>query len=146
MPHGARRQPPCGADRPPRVLEEINRFGREGAARRSFELLRETEVLDVVLPEVAKLCASKRDSWALTLELLDTIDRTRAGQRRPVRAGETFAALLLPMLVEKFGWKADGRAEPARGVDPRELVDGALRPIALRLRIPRREQEYCRPG
>ena len=37
----------------PRVLEEINRFCRGGAARRSFELLDETGVFDVVFPEIA---------------------------------------------------------------------------------------------
>ena len=38
----------------PRILEEIARYGREGASRRSYELLQETKVLDVILPEIAR--------------------------------------------------------------------------------------------
>jgi len=128
----------------PRILEEINRFGREGAARRSFELLRETQVLEVILPEVATECARRAEAWELLLALLDRMDRERHGARRPIRTGETFTVLLLPMLAPRFGWTQDGHANPPRGVDPRELVDDALRSMALRLRIPRREQEYCR--
>src|SRR5262249_25388070 len=38
---------------PPRILEELYRLLRGGAARRSVELLRETGVLDVLVPELA---------------------------------------------------------------------------------------------
>ena len=129
---------------PPRVLEEIARYGREGASRRSYELLQETRVLDVILPELARGYAGSAQRWNLLLALFDYTDRERHGSKRPIRLGETFAVLFLPMLTERFGWKKDGTVDPPEGVDMRDLIDNTLRPMALRLRIPRREQEYCR--
>ena len=41
-------------------------------------------------------------------------------------------------------WNADGSVSPPRGLNLRGLIDEMLRPVALRLRVPRREQEYCR--
>src|SRR5262245_41052088 len=40
---------------PPRILEELYRLLRGGAARRSMELLRDSGVLGVLVPELAKL-------------------------------------------------------------------------------------------
>src|SRR5262249_330118 len=40
---------------PPRILEELYRLLRGGAARRSMELMRETGVLGVLVPELARL-------------------------------------------------------------------------------------------
>jgi poly(A) polymerase len=128
----------------PRVLEEIARFGREGAARRSFELLRDTRVLETILPEVAAACAAESKAWDLLLRLLERTDRERRRDERPIRVGETFTLLVLPMLARPLGWRDDGSVDPPAGIDPRAVVEEALRPMALRLRVPRREQEYCR--
>ncbi len=124
-----------------RILEEINRMCRGGAARRSFELLRETGVLDVILPEFAQ---TRGDGWDLSLELLGRMDRARFGDQREIRTGEILGALLLPLLAPEVGWRADGKIEPFRDINLRDMIDERLRPIALRLRVPRREQEYCR--
>jgi poly(A) polymerase len=127
-----------------RVLEEINRFCRSGAARRSFELLGETEVFEVVFPEIAKHYARHRESRTLMLDLLGRMDEVRGGNRREIRTGEIFAAVLLPLLAPRFGWKTDGTTTRPSGLNLRQTIDDMLRPMALRLRIPRREQEHCR--
>ncbi len=128
---------------PPRILEEINRFGRSGVARRSFELLRETGVFEVVFPEVANGFKND-DAWKIFLHYLERIDTRRFKEDREVRTGELFSVLLLPLLFDTFGWKSDGSADPPRRLNVRELLDERLRPMCLRLRAPRREQEQCR--
>lgn len=125
----------------PRVLEEINRFCREGSVRRSFEMLFETGLFDVIFPEVA--AAYRKDPKAREL-LLSLIHPMDPRSHQEVHVGEFFAALLLPLLIPDFGWKANGTTERTPGFNMRSHVDDLLRPLALRLRIPRREQEYCR--
>jgi poly(A) polymerase len=125
----------------PRVLEEINRLCRGGAARRSFELLRSTGVLEVILPEVAAHARGR--SWELLLALLERMDARTASAAGDVRTGTIFAGLLLPLVVgqAKGVGEARARLEPVAAC---ALLDELLRSIALRLRVPRREQEYCR--
>lgn len=128
---------------PPRVLEEINRFCRGGAARRSFEWMFDTGVFDVVLEEVAENYRNDEKARALLLSCLESFDR-RFGDGE-VATGEIFAALFLPLLAQRIGWEQDGSTKPPpRGLDLRTLPDDWLRPMALRLRVPRREQERCR--
>lgn len=127
---------------PPRVLEEISRFGRERAARRSFELLRETRVFEVILPELADAYRGD-DAWRFLLPILDGMDRRRRNDQN-VETGEVFAALLIPTLMEHLGWSPKGKAQQPRKLDLRELVDRRLRPLAVRLRVSRHDQELCR--
>lgn len=128
---------------PPRILEEINRFCRGGAGRRSFELARETGVLDVILPELAGGYATEPATWNLAASLLSALDR-RQSQGHEASMGEIFATLLLPLLARRLGWREDGTLSRERGVHARELGETMLRPIALRLRVARRDQERCR--
>ncbi|HKQ61437.1 MAG TPA: polynucleotide adenylyltransferase PcnB, partial [Candidatus Polarisedimenticolaceae bacterium] len=126
---------------PPRILEEFNRFCRGGAARRSFELMRETGVFDVVLPELDYGDDPARA--ALLFDALQAMDR-RCGNGTAPATGEIFAALLLPLLAERLGWRRNGDVTGAPGLNVIGLVDELLRPIALRLRMSRRDQEHCR--
>ena len=127
-----------------RVLEEVKRFCRAGAARRSFELLDETGVFDVVFPEIARDYACDAPARGLMLDLLGRMDEERANSSREIRTGEIFVAVLLPLISSRFGWKADGKATRPNGLNVRNTIDEVLRPTAVRLRIPRREQEHCR--
>lgn len=128
---------------PPRVLEEINRFCRGGAARRSFEWMFDTGVFDVVLEEIAPVYRDDAEARDLLLASLASFDR-RFGDKE-VATGEILSALFLPLLARRLGWGADGKAKPLpRGTDVRTLPDEWLRPLALRLRVSRREQERCR--
>jgi poly(A) polymerase len=129
----------------PRILEEFNRFCRSGAGRRSFELAFDTGVFEVILPELA---ATYGDSGGverrILFALLDAID-ARWNVGRDVFPGEIFSALLFPALAPGLGMSIDPRSGAKRdGKDGRTLVDEALRPIALRLRIARKDQEHTR--
>lgn len=128
---------------PPRVLEELNRFCRGGAARRSFELMRETGTFEVVLPELSRDYDSPV-AWQLLFEMLERLERYCRQARRDMRTGEIFAALLAWPVGRGLGWTAAGEARAARGLDLRRQIDERLRDLSLRLRIPRREQELCR--
>ena len=130
---------------PPRVLEEINRFCRGGAARRSFELLRDTGVFDVILPEFRKPYAPGvgDEAWNTLLQLLEALDR-RHRDDEPNETGLIVACLLLPVLWTNLGWAHDGAAPERRSLRVREWVEEWLQPLAVRLRISRREQERCR--
>jgi poly(A) polymerase len=129
----------------PRILEEFNRFCRSGAGRPAFELTFETGVFDVIVPELA--ATYEREDGVerkVLLALLDAIDaRWRDG--RDVYPGEIFAALLFASVAAGLGLPLDP-AVPAKrdGRDDRTLVDDALRPMALRLRIARKDQEHTR--
>src|SRR5262249_5726216 len=61
---------------PPRVLEEIYRLLRGGAARRSLELLQATGVLTVLIPELHRLLAREGDHVGAErlIQTLDSID------------------------------------------------------------------------
>jgi poly(A) polymerase len=118
----------------PRILEEINRFCRGGAARRSFDLMRDTQVFDVVLPEFAEGYGRQPDEWERCCELLEAIDRRNA-KGHEVTTGAILAALMLPLIRERIGWSLDGTAEQA---------DEILQPMAERLRAARKDQERCR--
>jgi poly(A) polymerase len=126
----------------PRVLEELNRFCRGEAARRSFELMDETGVFDVVFHEIAS--DYPRERRELMFEIFGRMDDVRGGDAREIRSGEIFAAVLLPLVGPLFGWNRDGTAERPPGLNVRQVIDDLLRPMALRLRVPRREQEHCR--
>lgn len=128
----------------PRILEEINRFSRGNATRRSFELLRDTRVFDVILPELTRPYADSSPGWPLLLGLLQAMDAQANPSVRESRTGKILAALLAWPLCERIGWNAEGEARAPRGLTTSEMVAEMLRPIALRLRIPRRDQEQCR--
>ena len=67
---------------PERVRDELNRILTEGRARRGFELLDETGVLNVVLPEVARMKGVAQppefhpegDVWTHTLLMLEELE------------------------------------------------------------------------
>ena len=127
----------------PRILEELNRFCRGGAACRSFELLRDYGVLEVIAPEIAGRYKNEPAAWELLSKLLEGFDRqTRDGEE--VTTGEILGALLLPAVMGKLGWRADGSIETVEGLDVRAVVDQLLRPLSMRLRIAKKDQEHCR--
>jgi poly(A) polymerase len=128
---------------PPRVLEEINRFCMEGAARKSFDLLRETGVFQVILPEFGNLYEGSPRAWEALDNLLEAID-LRHKEGKKTATGEILAVLALPLLFKKLGWSDAGTANWPRGMDVRKVVDDLNRPLAQRLRVARKDQEVCR--
>jgi poly(A) polymerase len=128
---------------PSRILEEINRFCRGGAARRSFELLLEHEVFDVILPELAPTYRESPEAVALLLAALEGIDR-RSASGAEITTGEILVAILLPVLLDRLGFRREGVAPRGRGAQGRDVAEETLRPIAVRLRVARKDQERCR--
>ena len=128
----------------PRILEEFNRFCRSGAGRKSFELAFATGVFEVILPELAAIYRDAGPERKALLTLLDAIDARWNGGRE-VYAGEIFSALLFAAVAPALGWPLDPKVRaPKDGRDARAVIDEALRPIALRLRIARKDQEHVR--
>ena len=127
----------------PRILEELNRFCRGGAARRSFELMRDYGVFEVIAPEIAGRYKSNPATWQLLFTLLEGFDhQTRDGIE--VTTGQILGAMLLPAVMGDLGWRPDGSVETAEELDVRTVVDKVLRPLAVRLRIAKKDQEHCR--
>jgi poly(A) polymerase len=125
---------------PPRVLEEIYRLLRGGAARRSLELLGETGVLEVLIPELAKRL---RSDEAVRRRLLGTLD----GVDEWVRAGGSptnallLSALLAPFLMD-FLYEQELPGTPR--IDPFQLLEERVRPILDGMRSSRRDTERGR--
>jgi hypothetical protein len=106
-------------------------------------MLREIGVFEVILPEFAKGYREDPCAWKFLIDLLSAMDR-RSSRGEEVRTAEILVTLLLPLVAPRIGWKEDGAVERKPGTDMRELADEILRPMALRLRMARRDQEQCR--
>lgn len=142
---------------PPRVLEEVYRLLRGGAARRSVELLLETGVLAVLAPELGwlfgyadaappsgplpdddVLAPRRQAAWAI----LNEIDEKVRAQNPPTNA------LLLAALVAPFtpgdGEAAEAEGAPPPGQDYAAQAEALLGPVVLRLRASRRDAERAR--
>ena len=118
---------------PPRLLEEILRLLRGGAAHRSTWLMWETGALSVALPEIATFLdddtPESRAAWK-GLQAADAMQRSG----RPLSDAVLFATLLRAPLEE-----AAAEAE-----DPGEAIDALLAPISERLVLPRRLRDRVR--
>ena len=117
----------------PRVLEEVLRLLRGGAAHRSIWLLWDTGVLSVVLPELASYLDDEASGSDLLWGRLDAIDRRRHGDRLPTDA-VLLASLLLGPLEE---WVADSR-------DPSTAFEDFFHEVVVRLAVPRRMKDRIR--
>src|SRR5262245_11869135 len=138
---------------PPRVLEEIYRLLRGGAARRSMELLLETGVAATLAPELVAMFGADaegptpevREGASRMLDGLDARSRLRAPSGAPRHRGGAVPtnALLLAALVAPFipdpepEPPAEGGRRP-KGDGSREQVeqiDAVLGPLGQRLRV-----------
>ncbi len=139
----------------PRVLEEVYRLLRGGAARRSVELLIETGVLGVLVPELDRLvsgdgpeaqtedAAAARPSGEVAARLfamLDALDAFIAehGQTPDLPSNAVLlGALLLPALPPP----PPGEVPDREGIDELEAL---LIRLLERLRVSRRDAERTR--
>ena len=81
---------------PPRVLEELLKLARSGAARRCLELLRQVGALKVLLPPVAAVFAADEAAFERQLKALDALDRHVKNDEVPSDT-VLLATLLLPL-------------------------------------------------
>ena len=117
----------------PRVLEEILRFLRGGAAQRSVFLAWDVGVLSQVLPEVASFLDDDPDGAALTFGRLKGVDALAAEDRLP-----NDAVLLAALLQGAIDDALDGAPEvPA-------AYEEFIREFSLRLSLPRRLKDRIR--
>ncbi|HYU11135.1 MAG TPA: polynucleotide adenylyltransferase PcnB [Stellaceae bacterium] len=127
---------------PPRVLEEIYRLMRGGAARRSLELLQATGVLTVLIPELHRLLGREgdHDGAQRLIRALDALDGL-------VREGLSPSnALLVCVMVSPFAfdplYEADGDAREFR--DAVSVIEDLAAPIVASMRVSRRDAERAR--
>lgn len=129
---------------PARVLEEILRMLRGGAAEASFRLLWEAGLLDVLLPEVATYLArapersEARDPGQGMWAYLRAADRWR---REPLSDPVLVAALLLHPMLDVFahGSRPYDLGEKPGGLG--EIAGRMLRGLVLRLHLPKWQVE-----
>jgi poly(A) polymerase len=127
-----------------RVTEEFYRLLRAGAARRSFELLVETGLLEFLLPELAQVWRNDLQDpqvkqridrfWAY----LRALDESIAARGAPPSDAMILATLLLPPLRDALS----PDAVPAHNMA--QLVGESVQPILDRLKASRRDSELCR--
>ena len=117
----------------PRVLEEILRFLRGGAAHRSVFLAWDVGVLSEVLPEVASFLDDDPEGAALTFGRLKAADALAAEDRLP-----NDAVLLAALLQGPIDEALDG------ATDVPVAYEEFIREFSLRLSLPRRLKDRIR--
>jgi poly(A) polymerase len=127
-----------------RVSEEFYRLLRAGAAKRSLELLVETDLLELLVPDLARSlkgepadaeAALRRARLWKYLEALD-----RSAQKRPV--APTNALLLATLMLPPLRDALDPDTNGVRDIG--QLVTQSLLPPFERLRPSRRDSELAR--
>jgi poly(A) polymerase len=127
-----------------RVSEEFYRLLRAGAAKRSMELLVETDLLDIFAPEIARgLMGEPSDADAALRRsrlwgYLAALDRSTALRPVPPSNALLLAVLLLPPLRDALDPDSNGVR------DVGQLVAQAIAPALERLRPSRRDSELAR--
>jgi len=127
-----------------RVTEEFYRLLRAGAARRSFELLVETGLLEFLLPELAQAWKNDDDDPELKQRIerfwayLRALDESVTARGEPPSDAMILATLLLPPLRDVLA----PDAQPGQNIS--QLVTQSVQPILERLKSSRRDSELCR--
>lgn len=129
----------------PRVLEDILRMFRGGAMAPAFDLLLESGVLEVVLPELHDhLRDEARDSNLEEIESLRAVLRAAdrgAHAGRELTAAQKLAVLLAPaVLTPEVRDPKDTRLGASAG----ERTSERMKPIAARLAVSRKDGERMR--
>jgi len=120
---------------PARLLEEVTRLFAYGSGEAAFRLLKETQLLSVLFPDLERFLNSDIHDGAVFwrhLAALDQYGGPPEGPAMPV----IFATLLYPLFIKAR--KASGASQGQ--ILDRELIDSLLRPIALCYRMPKRVQ------
>jgi poly(A) polymerase len=127
-----------------RVTEEFYRLLRAGAARRSFELLVETGLLEFLLPELTvverndeaepEIKTRVERFWAY----LRALDESMIARGTPPSDAMILATVLLPPLRDLLA----PDAQPAQDIV--KLVTLSVQPVLERLKSSRRDSELCR--
>ncbi|MEE9392068.1 MAG: polynucleotide adenylyltransferase PcnB [Planctomycetota bacterium] len=132
---------------PPRLYEEVQRLLGRGGAEGAFEVLYDTRLLDVLLPEIYDLVESEdfeidgqvispsRAFWS-GLKALDRLEREGRDVSSITKLGVLFCHMFDRSLQHQ-GPLPRGRG--AAALDLSVVAEDQLRPLSMRLQIPRRE-------
>ncbi|MCK5941679.1 MAG: polynucleotide adenylyltransferase PcnB, partial [Planctomycetes bacterium] len=120
---------------PPRVLEEILRLLRSGHALQSFQLLRDVDAIEHLVPVVGRFLRSADDEhrasfWAL-LESLDRFVQAQPNGSEPPPNGVLLAVLMYHAVA------AERERQPSRSAS--SVAEDLLGSLAVDLRLPRRD-------
>ncbi len=127
-----------------RVTEEFYRLLRAGAARRSFELLFETGLLEFLLPEMAQAWKAGDDDPEIKQRIerfwayLRALDESIATHDQPPSDAMILATLLLPPLRDALS------PDAAQMPNMAKIVSDSVQPVLDRLKASRRDSELCR--
>ncbi len=119
----------------PRVLEEIHRMLRGGCAVRTFDLLVETKVLEVVLPEVAAVIVSRPEQVDLYRRRFAVLDHMVHDGYEPT-SPVLFGLLYFPV-TDLYGVLEDESHENWRAAFSE--FETMMESAARRLSLPRRD-------
>lgn len=130
---------------PPRLLEEILRMLRGGAAEKSFRLMWEAGLLEVLLPEVACYLSrsisrdEERDPGAGLWSYLRALDKDD-------RDLETNAVLMAALLIHPVDDAVSGQCAKEYGLKTSSVATGEIAREMLhhmieRIRLPKRDSE-----
>jgi len=120
---------------PPRVLEEILRLLRSGHALDSFQLLRDVDAIQYLVPVVGRFLENADDEhraafWAL-LEALDRYVQAQPAGAEPPPNGVLLAVLMYQAVA------AERENQPTRSAS--SVAEDLLGSLAVDLRLPRRD-------
>jgi poly(A) polymerase len=127
-----------------RVTEEFYRLLRAGAARRSFELLMETGLLEFLLPELAQAWRKEEEDPEVKRRIqlfwsyMRTLDESVVARDQTPSDAMILATLLLPPLREALA----PDAAPTQNMV--KLVAESVQPFFDRLKVSRRDADLCR--
>jgi len=127
-----------------RVTEEFYRLLRAGAARRSFELLMETGLLEYLLPELAQAWRKEEEDpevkgrIRLFWSYMRALDEAVVARQQTPSDAMILATLLLPPLRQALA----PDAAPAQNMV--KIVAEAVQPFFDRLKVSRRDADLCR--
>jgi poly(A) polymerase len=114
---------------PPRLLEEVYKILRQGASRRTFELLREVGLLPYLLPAAERALESQPEPLLGSLSRLDDYRNAGLAQpsdlTNPILVGSLMVPLGLPLK------RGAGAAAPGRREEREEPLDVAAEMAAL---------------
>ena len=130
---------------PPRLLDEIQRMLRSGAAEASFRLLWESGILEVLLPEVARYLARSlergagRERGAGLWAYLKAVDHL--ADRDLLTNSVLIAGMLLHPVIDASETEGDpyDLKPPSKALG--EVARAMVRPWTERLRLPKWEAE-----
>jgi poly(A) polymerase len=125
-----------------RVSEEFYRLLRAGAAKRSIELLLETELIELLAPELVKMVKDEGDDGALRRSrfwaYLSALDKSSAVRPVPPSNALLLAVLVLPRLRDALDPDTNGVR------DVGQLITQTLATAFEKLRPSRRDSEIAR--